>query len=292
MVWHIGFPKCGSTSLQHNLFARSSNINLLSTEWPRDLAPRSILTDTRFISFFEEIRSEQFDVNKCEAIWRDYLFNLLDEEKVNVISDEHILNSSKHFYEKILFLKSITPDASVFVVYREPHDILRSMYDYLPFNIYEESDREYMEAKEWLEACKRNSDKSIWNNLRLEMTIPFVESAFPRTLPIPLDKITEKRDEIELFFRLNRLDFDRFINSGPANISNKAVRKLARQLFKTVPPSKYLPQSYVTFLYRTLSKFVPSGRTKFSSESLRMIRNEFAGTYSYLSEELDEEDRS
>lgn len=126
-VIHIGLPKAGSTSIQHNFFSCHRELNYFSLRANGGAAPNQ----EWFEGFFERLR-----------LWDDINFNY-EEEKSNIdhfvmpyCANRSMIISLEGLTGrfgigiggKAVRLKSLFPNFKILLIIREPFDLLRSMY--------------------------------------------------------------------------------------------------------------------------------------------------------------------
>jgi len=118
-IVHIGLGKTGSTFLQDEIFNKISNINYLGKktgEYQKWLINLHYLDDYIF-------NKEQKDISR-------EILNLLDEEKINLISSETFTRPGGEIFSQAKRIKNIFDDAKILLVLREPIDAILSFYKY------------------------------------------------------------------------------------------------------------------------------------------------------------------
>lgn len=113
-VFHIGYPRCGSTWLQRRFFPRVANrVNLIDKY------------KETYISNKDDIFYEQDAIKKeiCDQI---------ADDKINVYSSEALVGGSSrgNFSRTCRRLKLISPNAHILIIIRNQIDLLESLYKY------------------------------------------------------------------------------------------------------------------------------------------------------------------
>lgn len=283
IVWHIGYPKCASTSLQQSLFYPSENLNFFSSH-----VPPSRVKDTSSYShkkmFDRLLGDEHFDCSQAMSLWNDIVLPSLDDTKCNVISEEKILLHPSSTKRKLEFIKAVSPEAKVIIFYRPPDVLLRSMYDMLPFNFFEDRRREHLSDLEWMSKCLDRPDAFMWNNLHYDRIFPQIESMFAECLILPLREISSSYDALAALLGISIDEFEVFLKEPNLNPANHHIRRLSRSVFKTKSPADFLPRKPIKYLNRLLAAKLPDSKTTLSPNAKELILSEFSEAYEYISQ--------
>lgn len=167
---HIGFPKCGSTTIQHHFFAELPGALFVSRKanagkkkyWKLyDKLSRSILSGE--------------EVSEAARLWQE-----LAERRPEglIFSDERITLPGRKpelcsLFERADHVRTIFRDARIILVLRHPLEHLRSLYQQLAVTRFERHGKLPQAFSEWLE-----KEPELSLNRRGSMT----ESLFPGDL--------------------------------------------------------------------------------------------------------------
>lgn len=168
---HIGFPKSGSSTLQH-IFKNNKLINFLGIV--RDHNTISKRKPSLNENFFRYVRGRNNNLEEALKIKKN-----ISLKKFNVISDEDFLSSHPiNFKDKLLRLKKIFPECKILIVLRDPIDTLISWHNFHirgNFNIRGKFNKELLDIKNYI-----NSDQSKYARdlIEFEEKIIFVEKEF------------------------------------------------------------------------------------------------------------------
>jgi len=130
VLFHTGFPKCGSTTLQHRLFAAHRRINYLSGNVPLG---RSISVDERLRSLPARLWStDEAEVSRAFEAWSALVAPRLVADRVNVFSEEALLVAGAEPAVVLARIARLARNAEVLLIVRPQHEIVRSLYDMYP----------------------------------------------------------------------------------------------------------------------------------------------------------------
>ena len=285
VIWHIGYPKCASTSLQQNLFFESGKVNYISCHVP-EKKRNSFQRNPRTHHFFAHFQAVEPDFKTIIDIWENHLVFQLSKDKINVVSHELILNNTKNLCAKLDLIRMLTPSARVLVVFRKPHEILRSYYDYVPYNIFEGKNRELLSFDVWLDKCKNRGDKFIWSAIRFENIFPEIIKRFPDSLLIDLPSLSSEDSCAREFIGVDEGEWEKFIHAPRQNTSMPGLKRLSRRLLRRSKPSDYLTRAQIEWIEATLAKFGLSKQTRITPETYESIVRDFSDAYSFLERDL------
>lgn len=130
IIFHIGYPRTGTTFLQKNFFEINDNINYLG--------PKYYNIDSKpFFSYEKMFYINKIDLkNEINNKNSDFLFKdlKLSEKKVNLISSEKFLTYGINYFENLIKIKKLLSlynskiEFKVFFVIRNQFDALESYY--------------------------------------------------------------------------------------------------------------------------------------------------------------------
>ncbi|MDZ7611478.1 MAG: sulfotransferase domain-containing protein [Candidatus Moranbacteria bacterium] len=134
---HIGYPKCGSTTLQRNLLNKHSGINSFGIVYPfkkQEFFNDDIEYFSNQIRYFPELEFQEcFDRKFIDEKIR----SLVLQNKTNIFSNETFLAPFRSDnYLKAQRLKKCFPEAKIMIVIRNQADFLRSFYEMYPFSVF------------------------------------------------------------------------------------------------------------------------------------------------------------
>ena len=120
LVIHIGFRKTGTTFLQNEFFVKLpvDKFNYLGKKNNTDGYPEWLI-NWQYLTDFE------FEKN-IESL-RDSIFELLSEDRINMISSEAFTNTDMWYRSSQRILK-LFPDAEILITIRDKEEMLRSLY--------------------------------------------------------------------------------------------------------------------------------------------------------------------
>ena len=174
-VFHIGFPKSASTTLQKKLFDKHAQINFMGI-YPtgnigQDAGKNNI--DTlylkngslkKFHCCLTDLEGIEYYFSKVESYYSEVEL-LMSTDKINIFSNERftsVLFTHKDRAEKARRIKCFFPDAKIIIVLRNQLDIIKSQYRDHPFdprNLY--ANRKSVSIDEWINRDFLNYDISF-----------------------------------------------------------------------------------------------------------------------------------
>lgn len=111
-IFHIGYPRCGSTWLQRRFFPRVANrVNLID-------------------KFKETYICNKDDIFYKQDVIKKEICNKIADDRINVYSSEALVGFSSrgNFSRTCRRLKFISPNAHILIVIRNQTDLLESVY--------------------------------------------------------------------------------------------------------------------------------------------------------------------
>ena len=191
-IFHIGFPKSASTTLQKQLFDKHSQINFMGI-YPtgnigQDSKEKNIETHYlknnslqefhNCLTNLEGIEYHFSDVNK----YFEDIQALLSDKKVNIFSNERfssVLFAHKDRAQKAQNIKQFFPDAKIVIIIRNQIDIIKSQYRDHPFdprNLY--SNQKSVTIDEWIERDFKNYDISFLKSIEYYKIVRYYSELF------------------------------------------------------------------------------------------------------------------
>ncbi len=284
VVFHVGYPKTGSTSLQKHLFATSGRIADLS-HFSRSGEDEDALA-VRLLG-----RNEK-DSQVAAQLWHDAVGNMGSNAQALVISKEDLLTNCDAPATLFNRLAALAPNAEIVAVIRDQADLIRSRYDMYPsidrasgvaIPVSDYLDWAFGAGAEWFDRLKYDSALA-----------PAVELF--------------GRDHVHVFsfrrlFGGDRPDIPRFasvfgvgpatvqaaMNSPPQNeFELYAARRMIRRLLGPVHASWFLPRAVIRKIKIGLARSVKFQRTEFPPEQVARIRAYYADDNAALRDRFPE----
>ncbi|MGK7897468.1 MAG: sulfotransferase domain-containing protein [Xenococcus sp. (in: cyanobacteria)] len=251
IVFHIGYPKAASTTLQKSLFANHSAIVNLGIYPTGNIGQDSnapqphnvpFLKDLRIQSFYQSLTCNDgvmFDLNQ-EKEQLDLLIKEYEQEKTTLLfSSESIVSgrfSNPEIMEKARRLQGLCPEAKILIIIRSQVDILKALYRDHPFdprtlNYHPRP----VSFSEWLEISLNTPYSNVPNTLFFNQVLERYEKLFPpaKILVLPLELLKENPQvfvkDLANFLEINSqetLDLltNKFENQGISTGGNKYRR--------------------------------------------------------------------
>lgn len=212
VVFHVGYPKSASSTLQKHLFDRHSELNFLGLYPQGDLGnfTKEINKDSLYFQH-SELRSFHNQLTKLEGI--EFYFskvnetyknvkNHLENSKINVFSNEFFLSvlfAHPDRAEKAKRIKNYFPNAKIIIVIRNQIDIIKSQYRDHPFdprNLY--SNHKSVNIDQWVERDLDNPFINFLESINYFKTIKFYSDLFGKE-NVGVFLFEDLKDNLETF---------------------------------------------------------------------------------------------
>jgi hypothetical protein len=191
-VFHIGFPKSASSTLQKQLFDKHSQINFMGIYPTVNIGQDSVENNTNTLYLknnslkefhycltnMEGIEYEFSDVNEYYKNIKPFL----SEEETNIFSNERfasVLFAHKDRAEKARRIKQFFPEAKIIIVIRSQIDIIKSQYRDHPFDprhLY--ANQKSVSIDEWVERDFKNYDVSFLQSIEYYKIVKYYSELF------------------------------------------------------------------------------------------------------------------
>lgn len=277
---HPGYPKCGSTSLQANIFARHPELKYLSSHSAPGDAFRDHPKTREFHALVREMRSE--GRASIEVLWRDHMRPAADPYRLNVISDETFLGNEGSVAEIAHMMQALLGHAHVLIVLRDQVDVLRSVYDMYPWQ-KGDPDRRYLPFPAWLEKTLEQSETNVVGAMRYSDIVRLYHDVFGRNAVtvISFDKLfRDPQAQTRLCARLG-IDAEAFATliARPAlnTAADHSTKKLVRRVLGPLKGSSFLTPGQIKFVRSFLGDVLPQRTTQVAENDRRRIEDYFLG---------------
>lgn len=149
-IVHAGFPKCASTTIQHNFFAKQADSLFVSR--------KANSGDKRYWKLYERLSkclTQGERIPSAKQAWQKVVEENADC-RTFIFSDERLTLPGRHCHftsviERPYIVKRIFPDARIIIVLRQPLDYLRSLYQQMGVNTYRKDATLPKPFPEWLD---------------------------------------------------------------------------------------------------------------------------------------------
>ena len=280
LVIHLGYPKCGSTSIQRNLLIGNPEVNLLAIirpPRPANALQRSLTT----IDFYNAIHSvhDGFDAAALTRTWHDHFQSWVRDDQLNVLTSEMFTVNRVPVLEVAQRLGSLFSQARIFVVLRQQGDVLRSLYDMYP---YAPGTTQYVPFDTWLDTALTDQHKSIAGSLKYYSVVRAYQQRFgsEQTGVFLFEELF--RDEATM------LRVAQFLGTDPVQTKARLQRKaenvasehafgaLGRRILGRFHASQILPKQAVRAVKKFGAKYYKGKQTVLTPEQARRIDEFYA----------------
>lgn len=277
---HPGYPKCGSTSLQSNVFAEHDDIRYLSYNSALDDPVRGNPINLEFHN--QLYGNKPRNKGRLHEIWRTHFLPSADPEKLNVISEEKFLTNNRAAAEIAIDLHEIIGEAKVLIVVRDQADILRSLYDMHPW-APNDAARRFATFGVWLDTVLGLPEVYVAPALRFCSVFgTYVEVFGAEAVKVVSIKRLigdpSAQDLICSWLDIDAESFRRLMDKPAVNkASDHGYKKLSRRLLGPIRMSSFLSVGQIATIRKMLSKLIPDKKTEISALDRKRIETFFAG---------------
>jgi hypothetical protein len=281
IVFHIGYPKAASSSLQLNLFPFHSEIKNFSKN-------SSLLKTSPFKEFYNNIKlKESYVSNNKNDNWQllTYFKSHLDSQKINIFSDEGLVNqfhsSHVNMSLKAKRIQSYFPKAKIIIIIRKQSDLLRSLYDFTPTK---------RSINKWLKELFSSSNyNDFLSSLEFDKTISLYSNLFGKEnigiflfeeLKFSPDIFSQK---LSNFLGISKEELLFNLKKTPRNTydgKNKKFKRLRSKIFPNLVFSNYLPDRIRNNIKQKIIEYIDhikiidsSKHSKINNKNMEIINN-------------------
>ena len=305
IVFHVGYPKAASTTLQKSLFNAHKEIANLGI-YPKGNVGRDsngigqckapIMSDVRIRKFYRMLTQEDgvlFDQRNAEKLWRSLLADYGIEKSTIVFSSEQILSSrfaNPEIVEKARRIKQLCSEAKILIIVRSQLNMLRSLYRDHPFDPRSIGYRPRpVNFSDWLKIDFQLPYSSLSNTLLFNRVVSIYESLFSKeqVLVLPLELLNKKRglfiNQLSLFMEIDMDEAafcleNKYENKGVSNVGNRyrRFRNALAPYVKSIQPSNSFLKKIDRNLFSILRDIGSTEEIKISQSDMSLILDKFS----------------
>ncbi len=279
-LFHIGFPKAGSTMLQNQVFSRLSGTCFLGRhmiderlESRAQIINRGVpyLVNKSVRKFYREfINKDGFNYDEEKA------FTLLKEisegvgEEIAIFSHEGVLNTLLAYPDAAIKAERIFrlfgKDLRILINIREQKHLIVSLYRHSPFDPYDVKSGKAMSIVDWINKEKRRKYSSVLDLLNYERTASLYTRLFgsENVLVLPLELMISNpqlyAEKLGEFMGTNVDELTTLLARKPANIGKSVGYNRLRQFRRNLPTSVRFRSFIPEFLYNTVINILKKGK--------------------------------
>ena len=263
VIFHIGYPRTGTTFLQKNFFEKNGNINYLGPKYYHE-------SSKPFFSYEKMSLINKIDVKKDINIENvDFLFKdlSLSEDKVNLISSEKFLTYGINYFQNLIKMKKLLNlynsriKFKVFFVIRNQFDVLESQYHHafseISNNFSVKSFKELINLSD-TEILNKQPEKTFFSNYFYDNTLSELLNYFERK-DVGIFLYEELKNDKPAFLQkisnFLSIDWDEFEDL----LKKEKVNQLDRNQNKIYVYSEYFTKLQKLYSIFYLKKILPQG---------------------------------
>ena len=278
---HPGFPKSGSSTLQQRVLMKLSGVRYLAGRpFAAEVGPDDAERVGRF--YHELAFTEAPDLGAMSEIWRDVFLPRARQDKLNIVSDEHLVFNHRPPVAVAQDLRSIIGEAKILIVIRDQLDLLRSLYDMSPFYARDPK-RKYVKFSTWLQTMVSNPDENISGSLKYTDTYDAFANAFgnDHVFMIDMERLFGDggaRDRLCAELDIDAAEFHTVTASGKVGgHENNSYKKITRRLLPAGLANSVLSKQQLSVAKTVLRKVTPASKTKPNDDDRALVDSFFAG---------------
>tara|TARA_B100000745_G_scaffold300599_1_gene255787 strand:- start:9555 stop:10535 length:981 start_codon:yes stop_codon:yes gene_type:complete len=310
-IIHVGYPKTGSKTLQKHVFTNLDSVHNASWYWPESSMGKSATPKT-----VVNARSEMIENPNLKEWYEMLVSNSTGEEEIRKKTKEVIESISSKTDKPILLsyekltgiygvslrqraarLKSALPHSEIIIVIRSQVDMLRSLYDYLP---YDPREGEYPSKRRiitfdsfvdiWL------SDNDLRESFNFHNTTQIYKDLFGESVTIiPFEGLFSLDDKpLSAFADVLKIPKETLATLLRNKHENEAssvrlhkVRSIYYALTFGTPVHRILPRRIQELLVTVLNRHSPSLKTRV--DDFPGTKRKIEEAYEYCNRKLDEQ---
>lgn len=294
ILFHLGLPKCGSTTLQESVFGNAAGVNL----WSGNNIEGSFQRNEELGDFLvDELCREQTSLLILKNRWAQIKAKR-DVSAGHIVISEEMISSVGHYARVSERLSILEPNAEVLIILRPRAALLRSLYDMRPLDFWAGNKR-FVKFDLWLE-----------NILNLEVPGNFVHvleygamiKAFSdhlgreRVHVFTLEELSNVEGRVAKFFgtrlEISRDVLDQLMSRKPKNHAELHLAKKAlRRLMGPVHASWFLSRSQIQYLTKVVGMLPWMKRTELNELQAERVRKQFSKDQDILLKWVNEDAR-
>lgn len=298
ILFHIGYPKSASTTLQEQFFKKLQGHYYLGVGMDKSPENNNQLVFENFRNLFIRLfKTDALNYDPSEAMtyWLNVKKHVPPETPI-IISHEKALGSIFSIsdpFEKARRIRNIFGDIKILMIIRNQHNIALSQYRDWPYQPNHHFSGKPVSFKEWVDMDIKN-DSSFIKTLEYEKVIKFYHSLFTpkniHVIPIELLKFdkelfTKKLSaamSIEYIVSEYLVNDFKALNQGATSHQIK-LKQIKRKYKSLKNINKYIPEK----LKEHIKSFPFSSKSISSKEDEIFFRNYFMDSNTKLSNMLN-----
>jgi len=286
-VVHVGYPKSASSSLQGLLFGRHPQVNFLSHHVSADDAT-PFQADRRTKQFYEALYLTPGDaaaISAARELWCEHFRPQVDQPgRRAVYGCEDFCNSVRtDVLANPRRLRAVLGEVKIVMVVRDQHEIVRSMYEMLPYAPFlADGGGRTLSIERWLDLSLNAFDRSFLAGLDYAQVAAAYRAEFgeENLLVVPYESLSDGAGVRRIcdFAGIDaEVGANLFQTSGRKNTAAQyRLYNLRRRLIPTKTfSSRFLPASVRKPLLKLAERAVQGKKTTFPD----VYRTEFARLY-------------
>lgn len=316
IVFHVGYPKAASTTLQKNLFHDHSEMTNLGIYPTGNIGKDSehsvsrnapVLRDPRISQLYHALIQDDgiiFEKEKAILIWNALISDYQKDNHTTVLSHEGFLSArfaNPELVEKGRRIYEVCPQAKILIILRSQVSMLTSLYRDHPFDPRTLSSQpKPVTFSKWLDIDLKTPRASLSNTLLFDRVIRVYEQIFSESqvLALPLELLQANREDfakqLSLFLEVDFNETYQLLGKQSENLGITSVGNQYRRLrghlmpyMKILKPARSILERVDQKVFGFVRSIGSTEKIQASEEDIEKIRGKFSKDNSSLAKKLN-----
>jgi len=296
VFFHVGYPKCASTTLQRAYFQNHPQINYFGIRAGNTGKCEQYEKITKLHRLIARVGEGQFSVEQARGIATQ--LGIYSSKKA-LLSNERVLStffSYPNIKNKALRLKKVFPNCKIIVLIRNQLSIIKSQYRDWPFDPRNLHKGEKINVKEWYNICAKSDNVHFLDSLKYNGVLRMYEDIFgeENVFTDCFERLLHEEEKLVCrifdYININNhvADYGKHFNKGNTYLENM-IRSIGRKysFFRFLRKSKAIKHAFKRSLKVASVMFnVDKEKVSMSKKMKKRIQMRYSESNTYLSKRI------